>query len=465
MMRVAAAFLWLTLLPSEALAQAKIALLIGNQAYDPSIGVLKNPYNDIALVGDALKGSGFEVMPLVRDARRSTILGEVRELVRRLNAAGPGAVGFMYYSGHGAAEADTGVNYLIPVNAREPGSAAFWDESLKLDDVLKLLEGAQAAAKFVVFDACRNELRVPTKSTSKGFVPVAEQHGMFIAYASAAGRTASDEGARGGPYATALARELARPGLDHVSFFQNVKESVFTRTGGAQQPWESNGLFRRVYLTGEARPGRDVPLDGIDRDQAATFIRETEDQARLEEFIRQFGDTPFGPMARARLEELRKLPKTTPPTSARLESDGAADCEQSEDYDRRIRGCTEFLRRNPQHSRAYNYRGNAFAKKEDAGRAIADYTMAIQNDPKYATAYLNRAIAFARTGEYAKAIADYGKAIEFDPSRAAAYRGRATALLRSNRKNEAMADFRKALSIDPSDQRSKDGLRSLGVTR
>ena len=91
--------------------------------------------------------------------------------------------------------------------------------------------------------------------------------------------------------------------------------------------------------------------------------------------------------------------------------------------------------------------------------------MAIQNDPRYATAYLNRAIAFARTGEYAKAIADYGKAIEFDPSRAAAYRGRATALLRSNRKNEAMADFRKALSIDPSDQRSKDGLRSLGVTR
>ena len=188
MMRVAAAFLWLTLLPSEALAQAKIALLIGNQAYDPSIGVLKNPYNDIALVGDALKGSGFEVMPLVRDARRSTILGEVRELVRRLNAAGPGAVGFLYYSGHGAAEADTGVNYLIPVNAREPGSAAFWDESLKLDDVLKLLEGAQAAAKFVVFDACRNELRVPTKSTSKGFVPVAEQHGMFIAYATAPGR-------------------------------------------------------------------------------------------------------------------------------------------------------------------------------------------------------------------------------------------------------------------------------------
>jgi uncharacterized caspase-like protein len=135
---------------------------------------------------------------------RRAMLGGVRDLVRRLNAAGPGAIGFIYYSGHGAAEKDTNINYLIPVDASAPGTSAFWDDSVKLDDVLRLLDGARSAAKFIVFDACRNELQLPTKDTSKGLVPVAEQQGMFIAYASAPGRTASDMGDKSGPYAAAF---------------------------------------------------------------------------------------------------------------------------------------------------------------------------------------------------------------------------------------------------------------------
>src|SRR5262245_18421950 len=77
---------------------------------------------------------------------------------------------------------------------------------------------------------------------------------MFIAYASAPGRTASDRGERSGPYAAALAAELGKAGLDHLNMFQNVKEAVLATTGGAQQPWESNGLGRRIYLTGQPKP-------------------------------------------------------------------------------------------------------------------------------------------------------------------------------------------------------------------
>src|SRR5262245_40350266 len=105
-----------------ALAEKRIALLIGNQDYDASVGRLKNPHNDIAIVGQALAAQGFELIPSIKDAKRSTILGGVRELVRRLNAAGSGAIGFIYYSGHGAAEKDTNINYVIPVDAREPGT-------------------------------------------------------------------------------------------------------------------------------------------------------------------------------------------------------------------------------------------------------------------------------------------------------------------------------------------------------
>jgi uncharacterized caspase-like protein len=160
-----------------------------------------------------------EILPPIKYAKRSGILGGVRDLVRQLNAAGASDIGFIYYSGHGAAEKDTNINYLIPIDAKAPGTTAFWDDSVKLDDVLRLLDGASSAAKFIVFDACRNELQLPTKDTSKGLVAVAEQQGMFIAYASAPGRTASDKGDHSGPYAAALASELARPGVDHLNLF------------------------------------------------------------------------------------------------------------------------------------------------------------------------------------------------------------------------------------------------------
>jgi formylglycine-generating enzyme required for sulfatase activity len=285
-------------------AEKRIALLIGNQGYSTAVGTLKNPFNDIAVVGDALSKQGFEVLPPIKDAKRSAMLGGVRELVRRLNAGGAGAIGFIYYSGHGAAEKDTNVNYLIPIDASAPGTSAFWDDSVKLDDVLRLLGGARSAAKFIVFDACRNELQLPTKDTSKGLVPIAEQQGMFIAYASAPGRTASDMGDKSGPYAAALAAELGHPGLDHLNFFQNVKEAVLASTGGAQQPWESNGLGRRVYLTGQPPPA-------ATQDQLSDASREWSRAdktsiAELETFLSRHGSSAEADYARARLAPLKK---------------------------------------------------------------------------------------------------------------------------------------------------------------
>ena len=303
----------LALLPGVASAQPekRIALLIGNQGYAPSVGLLKNPHNDIAMVGEALTKQGFDVLAPLKDARRSEILGGVRELVRRLNAAGSGAIGLIYYSGHGAAEKDTNINYLIPVDAREPGTTAFWDESVKLDDILRLLEGARSAAKFIVFDACRNELRLPTKDSSKGLLPIAEQQGMFIAYASAPGRTASDKGDKSGPYAAALAAELGHSGLDHLNLFQNVKETVMAATGGAQQPWESNGLGRRVYLTGQPKPLKDAPqpqATGPTPSEINQFCQSVASNASLavvQALADTYKGTQMAPCADARLKELK----------------------------------------------------------------------------------------------------------------------------------------------------------------
>jgi uncharacterized caspase-like protein len=83
------------LIPSVAQAEARIALLIGNEAYGSEIGRLANPRNDVALLEQALKGVGFDVVT-VQNAGLGTLHQTVNSYVRRLQAAGPNAVGFFY---------------------------------------------------------------------------------------------------------------------------------------------------------------------------------------------------------------------------------------------------------------------------------------------------------------------------------------------------------------------------------
>jgi hypothetical protein len=67
-----------------------------------------------------------------------------------------------------------------------------------------------------------------------------------------------------------------------------------------------------VYFANDsvtAKPASPPPATQADKselERAWAFIKETDDQARLEAFIKLFGDTAYAPMARARLEELKK---------------------------------------------------------------------------------------------------------------------------------------------------------------
>ena len=152
MLRLAVALLWLVLVTSVAHAQKRIALLIGNQAYKPGVGALANPLNDIRIVGDALKAVGFELLKPTQNARRADMLRAIHELATRLKEAGPDAVGFLYYSGHGIASA--GENYLIPVDVEEPSTVELSVQGVKHSEVLAILRNeAPNAAHYLVLDA------------------------------------------------------------------------------------------------------------------------------------------------------------------------------------------------------------------------------------------------------------------------------------------------------------------------
>jgi uncharacterized caspase-like protein len=254
--RVAIAIL-LLLLPTALHAQAekRIALLIGNKDYKAGVGALTNPLNDIRIVGEALKTVGFEVLKPVENAQRSAMLIAIHAFAAKLKAAGPDAVGVLYYSGHGIASA--GENYLIPTDVDEPSTVLLSVQGVKQSEVLAILRGvAPLAVHYLVLDACRHTLQ--GARGGKGFVPIGQQSGVLVAFAAEPGKTASDSGQGSGPYAAALSTELVKPGQSDLIMFHNVRVAVVDKTKGDQVPWTEDGIQRRerVLFGGRASLGR-----------------------------------------------------------------------------------------------------------------------------------------------------------------------------------------------------------------
>src|SRR5436190_23939291 len=101
---------------SPAVAETRVALVVTNQSYTQAGARLTNTYRDGDLVKAALEQVGFKVWTVRDTASEGALLKAIGDHVQRLVAAGPDAVGFFYYSGHGAADRPNGENYLIPTD-------------------------------------------------------------------------------------------------------------------------------------------------------------------------------------------------------------------------------------------------------------------------------------------------------------------------------------------------------------
>ena len=145
------------------------------------MGPLKTPQQDKELVSAALTDINFDVVSK-ENATRVEIKYEVDSLAKKLEDAGDGAIGLLYYSGHGAAHEK--INYLIPVDAKEPQNITFWYDAVPIDEIVRTLTSeAPNASIFIVFDACRSELHLPTKSLgAKGFNSnsITERRGAWL---------------------------------------------------------------------------------------------------------------------------------------------------------------------------------------------------------------------------------------------------------------------------------------------
>ena len=253
---IVAAALAASLRPDPAPAADRIALVIGNGAYE-NAGRLPNPPNDAGDVAQALRRIGFEVVE-GRDLNKRDMETKIREFGRKLDDAG---LALFFYAGHGLQV--SGRNYLVPTDARLDRAADLNFETIDVNLVLQQMESAKRV-NIVLLDACRDNPLARSLARSMGTRSAAIGHGLasiqgavgtMIAYATQPDNVAADGEGRNSPFTAALMKHIDTPGLEISSLMKRVRADVVAATRDRQVPWDHSSLMGDVVLV----PGTGAP--------------------------------------------------------------------------------------------------------------------------------------------------------------------------------------------------------------
>jgi Caspase domain len=252
------ATLWgLIALASPAAAEKRVALVIGNSAYQ-NITRLDNPSHDAELMGETLASLGFVLIGghAQLDLDKSALDSSVQNFARQVEGAD---VALFYYAGHGVQVG--GSNYLVPITANPTREADVDFQMVDINLVLRQMQGSGTRLNVVILDACRNNPfgARGLRSSDGGLAQMRAPEGTLISYATQPGSVAQDGSDGHSPYTEALAKMLKQPGLDIFQTFNQVGLAVKRETGGSQQPWVSSSpIDGAFYFVAPAAAGLKV---------------------------------------------------------------------------------------------------------------------------------------------------------------------------------------------------------------
>jgi Caspase domain len=231
--------------PLPVSAEKRLALVIGNNAYD-DLGRLNNPVNDAKLMTRSLRQLGFDVVEHA-DADEKVMKRAIQDLGRRIERVGRDTVSVFYYAGHGLQV--NGINYLVPIKARIQRLSDVEFEAVDAGLVLRQMEDSGSRVNIMILDACRNNpLPRGLRSMMRGLATMNAPRGSLIAYSTAPESVSADGEGENSPYTLALAAAMATPGSAAEEVFRQVRVRVLEATRGQQVPWESSSLTAAFYF-------------------------------------------------------------------------------------------------------------------------------------------------------------------------------------------------------------------------
>lgn len=300
---------WLA--PPAAAEGSRVALVIGNSAYE-SVPQLANPSHDATAIAGMLKNANFGDVTLLTDVSTKAM----RQALRDFSVKASGAeIAIVYYAGHGMEV--NGINYLIPVDAKLERDFDVEDEAISLDRINQSLENVQRL-RLIMLDACRDnpfvrsmKRSIASRSIGRGLAPI-EVTGSdtLVAYATKAGNTASDGDGANSPFASALVRHLPTPGLDIRLALGLVRDDVRRSTQNQQDPFIYGSLGGAEIalikpVPKPAQPASPAPPVLSEAAQAWQLVQDSDQPSVLEAFTHQFPGTVYAAMAQAKLQALQ----------------------------------------------------------------------------------------------------------------------------------------------------------------
>ena len=296
-----------------ALAEKRVALVIGNSAYQ-NVVPLVNPSNDAKAIAATLTKAGFDSV----DERLNLSGIETKRALREFGAKVRDAdVAVIYYAGHGI-ELD-GTNYLIPTDAKLEVDTDVLDEAFPLDRFVVAADPAKQL-RLVILDACRDnpfnktmKRTIGSRAISRGLAKVEPTNpNTLIAFAAKAGSTAADGEGKNSPFATALMSYVTQPGLDLRKAFGFVRDDVLKVTNNKQEPFVYGSLggndvslvpaIAAPVATGPAASGNDALVQ-----RAYELALQVGNKAVWDTFIAKYPSGLYTELAKAQRDKVRPL--------------------------------------------------------------------------------------------------------------------------------------------------------------
>lgn len=306
------AFFLATAVPTQARGADRVALVIGNGAYEDA--PLLNAVNDARSMGARLSALGFEVITTI-DSNRDEFQKAILAFSSKLQGE---TTGLFYYAGHGIQS--RGRNYMLPVDAEVGSERALRFEAVDVQVVLEEMAFAGNAMNIVILDACRNNpFERRFRGGSRGLAAIDAARGTLVAYATAPGSVAADGDGANGLYTAELLAALAVPNLKAEEVFKRVRVEVTQRTGGAQVPWESSSLTGDFVFNRQGaatQVAAVAPAAAIASNHEALFwdtIKNSENPEDYRAYLQQYPRGTFASLAEIRVSALEQDEKKEKP--------------------------------------------------------------------------------------------------------------------------------------------------------
>lgn len=269
--------LWLlvSIMVIPAVQAKRVALVIGNAAYEPNpnhthlFGPLTTPVNDAADMSAMLQRFGFEVMPVPPNLTFSEMEAAIMRFAEGIQ---PQDVVVFYYSGHGAQaydhQSNRNQNYLIPVGRTFYNGTHVKSYAVKAEWVLDEIQMAKPQVTLFILDACRNYIKadLPKGIPGGGLAPMPKAKGVFIGYAAAPGtQSFQRRSERNSLYTKHLLQAIGAANDEPVEvLFRQVATRLDAelrqRNAPVRQiPWQESGLLGEDFCFGVCRGSLPTP--------------------------------------------------------------------------------------------------------------------------------------------------------------------------------------------------------------